>query len=348
MSSWSTHEPLLIRPVFLAEFGLSNTAVSRDAVGEPHIAADDGIAANRDAAQDGRSGINNHIVFNDWMPCFALDERAVFVCRKAPRSKSYRLIDTNTLPDDRSLANDNAGSMIDKEIRANLSTWMNIDPGLRVCNAGNKTRDERRSAEIKGVRKALIDDCSHPRIAEHYFVKIPGRRVATKCSLDVADKQAADRRQLICKTVDDFGSVLTHFRVVAGVAGEQQTAVNLLYQRDKRAVERRAHKVVDIFAPELRLSIMGRKQRRRKVLENVGQDVARRRLLKAAPRPDVVTDFPGKAKLRYDRVEILVRHERIGRALGLIIRRRWMTFGVFHQCPSRLRRIITARNSIFC
>ena len=66
-----------------ARHGLRDIAARGHVVREPHVAADGGATTQRDTTQDGRAGIDHHVVLDDRMARQALAEMAVRVRGKA-------------------------------------------------------------------------------------------------------------------------------------------------------------------------------------------------------------------------------------------------------------------------
>src|SRR5271156_6166014 len=88
---------------FAAGQRLSDIAVWRDVARDPDIAADSRSAPNNYATQNGRAGVDHHVVFNDRMARVALDQRAVLADRKTLGAQRHGLIQAHPPADLRSL-----------------------------------------------------------------------------------------------------------------------------------------------------------------------------------------------------------------------------------------------------
>jgi len=107
---------------------LRDMAPGGDAVRQPDIAANRRSSADRHAAKNGRARVNDHVVLHDGMPWNGLDQRAVLILWETARTERHRLIEAHALPDDRGLADDDTGSMIDKKAPLNIGAWMGPIP----------------------------------------------------------------------------------------------------------------------------------------------------------------------------------------------------------------------------
>ncbi len=116
----------------------------------------DGAAADRDAAEDRRAGVDHDVVFDDRMARLAFDERARFIDREPLRAKRDRLIDPHAFADDGRLADDDAGAVIDEEAAADLRARMNVDAGLRMRELRDDARNDGRTEQMQRVRDAVM------------------------------------------------------------------------------------------------------------------------------------------------------------------------------------------------
>src|SRR6187402_1257757 len=112
MSQWRSggfSDRRLCRPC--SSRGLSHHAVRRHIFGKPDIAADRRTAPNRDPAEDGGAGVNDHVVFHDGVAGVALDHIALLIGWEMPRAERDRLIDPYALTDDGGFADHDAGAV---------------------------------------------------------------------------------------------------------------------------------------------------------------------------------------------------------------------------------------------
>jgi hypothetical protein len=94
---------------------LCHHAIRRHILGEPDIAADRRALTDRDAAEDGGAGVNDHVILDDRVSGVALDQVALIVGREMPRAERDRLINSHIVADDGGFADDDAGAVIDKK-----------------------------------------------------------------------------------------------------------------------------------------------------------------------------------------------------------------------------------------
>ena len=108
----------------LLEHGSSNKiiAVVRDA-GKARSLADRGRTS-----EDCRIGIDYDVVLDRRMTFFTPADRPVGTEGRLS-TEGDSLVDLDVVPDSAGLSDDDAGTMIDEELSADLCTWMNLDPG---------------------------------------------------------------------------------------------------------------------------------------------------------------------------------------------------------------------------
>ena len=119
--------------------------IGRHAVGEPHVAANDGTAADSNPPQYRRAGVNHDVVLDDRMARGALDQRTACVGRKAARTQRDCLIDADPLANDGGFADHDAGAVIDEQALSDLGAGMNVDPSLGAGDIGDQARHQRRT-----------------------------------------------------------------------------------------------------------------------------------------------------------------------------------------------------------
>ena len=98
-------------------------------VGHPDVAADNGVVADGDTAKDTGVTVNSDIVFDNGM-AGDVEHVAISVFLKALGTQRHTLIERHVTADDTGLANNNASTMINGKVFANLSTRMNVDASL--------------------------------------------------------------------------------------------------------------------------------------------------------------------------------------------------------------------------
>ena len=105
-------------------------------MGQPDVTTDGGMVADGDTTQDGSVGIDGDVVLNHWVTGY-VEDVAVFVVLKALGTEGDSLIEGDVVPDDAGLADDDACTVVDGEIFANLGTRMDVDAGLGVDQLGD-------------------------------------------------------------------------------------------------------------------------------------------------------------------------------------------------------------------
>src|SRR5437763_9604198 len=115
----------------------------------------------------------------------ALFDFAVLVFLKTARAERDGVIQLYARTDFAGLTDDDAGAVIDKEMRADPGAGMNIDAGAAVGPLGHDPRDERQILEVKNVGHALDGDRFERRISQNNFFVTFRRRVAFVSGVDV-------------------------------------------------------------------------------------------------------------------------------------------------------------------
>ena len=100
--------------------------VRGDGFGDERVAADDGVCADDGlAAEDGRAGVDRGVVADGRV---ALSGHGVTVAR-TERAERHALIELDVVADDRRLADDDAGAVVDEEVFADLGAGVDVDTG---------------------------------------------------------------------------------------------------------------------------------------------------------------------------------------------------------------------------
>ncbi len=149
----------------------------------------------RIAAEDGGVGVDDGSFADCRVTLFAADDFSVFVLGKAQRAECDPLIDFDVAVDDAGFADDDAGSVVDEERRADLGTGVNIDSGVGMRPLRHHTRDVGDVGFVEFVGETVDGDCFQAGIAEDDFVGPFGCRVTIESSLDVGREKFADGRE---------------------------------------------------------------------------------------------------------------------------------------------------------
>ena len=129
----------------------------------------------------------------------------MLVGRETAWPRAHSLIQAHVAANDRGLADDDAGAVVDEEAFADLGARMNVDPCRRMRDLGDHPRQQRRAELVKNMRQPLVNDRRDARIADQHFVDAVRRRIAVECGADIGVEQGAHARQLLGESGDDAG-----------------------------------------------------------------------------------------------------------------------------------------------
>ena len=121
---------------------LYHSCTGRHILRYPDIAAHRGSTTNGDASQNGGVGIDNDVVFQNWMPWDAFDGLTVGIKRETFGSQRNALVELHVIADDARLANHHTRTMVYRKVTADLSSRVNVDTRLAVCHLRNDARYE--------------------------------------------------------------------------------------------------------------------------------------------------------------------------------------------------------------
>ena len=155
--------------------------------------------------QNSRAGVNHHFVLDDRMPRATFDQGAILANLEALGAQGDSLIEPRAPADDRRLADDDTGPVIDEKPFADLGARMNIDAGLGVSDLGDDPRKRRDAQSVELMREAMANDRRHARIAKHNLIVAFGGRIALEGGADVGVEQCADLGQFQNEFPGDLG-----------------------------------------------------------------------------------------------------------------------------------------------
>ena len=197
-----------------------------DAIGEPHVTADDRIVAHGGlAAQNGGAGVDGHIVLDGGV---ALDAGLCLI--DAQRAQRNALINLHIVADDGRLAHNNARAVVDAERVADLRARVNVDARFAVGVLGEKARQNGDVLLEKLVRQPIHYNGVEARVRDNHFLNRFGRGV----------------------TVENGRSVLNHTQIeqLKRVREGLNLVVNLLVGK-RQLFQRLMHKVAHIVVARL-------------------------------------------------------------------------------------------------
>ncbi len=72
-------------------------------------------------------------------------------------AERHCLVDAHIATDDRRLADHDARAMVDEEVRADLRSWMDVDPGRAVGEFRHDPRQQWNAQGVQAMREAMVD-----------------------------------------------------------------------------------------------------------------------------------------------------------------------------------------------
>ncbi len=179
---------------------LGDTAVGRDAVGDPDVSADDGTSADGDITEDGGTRVDDDFVFEVGVSFDAFDGVAVFVEGETFCAEGDTLIEADALSDDSGFTDDNACSVIDKQPFGDRGPGMDIDTCQGVGAFGDHAGQDGDAHLIELVGDTLVCDGEESGITEDHFIAGQGGGIADVGGVDIRAKKAPNGGELASKT----------------------------------------------------------------------------------------------------------------------------------------------------
>jgi ADP-ribose pyrophosphatase YjhB (NUDIX family) len=118
------------------------------------------------------------------------------------------LVEAHPGADDRSLADDDAGAVIDEEAFADRRAGVDVDAGPLVGEFGDQPRDDRRAQAVQLVCDTVVEAGDRTGVADENFVSAARRGVAEERGLDIAVDQPADVAECIGEQANDRGRLI--------------------------------------------------------------------------------------------------------------------------------------------
>ena len=151
----------------------------------------------------------------------ALSGHGVAVAR-AERAERHALIELDVVADDRRLADDDAGAVVDEEVFADLGAGVDVDAGRAVGIFAHDARDERHAALIQLVRDAVDEDGIQTGVGEDDLLLAAGGGVAVEVCGHVLHEDGLDLRQAAQEAVADGVCALAQLALVRDRVGKGQ------------------------------------------------------------------------------------------------------------------------------
>ena len=152
------------------------------------------LADHRLAAQNGRAGVDGHIVAHRGVP---LSRQAGVTGSGGQGAQRYALIQLHMAADHRRLADNDARAVVDEEPRADLCAGVDVDTGAAVGVLRHHPGDHGDVPQVQLVGDAVYEYGEQAGIGEDDLLLVRGRRVAVKGGLDVRHQCLLDTGQLL-------------------------------------------------------------------------------------------------------------------------------------------------------
>ena len=185
-------------------------AVGGYVFGYPLVGTDDGAVADGDSAEDGGVAVDDDIIADDGMTCYALDGVAILVEREGESPEGYPLIKFHAVAYDTGGAYHYASAVVNGEMTAYLSGRMNVDACLGVSQFGYHTGYEGHTQFVELVGKAVVAQGADDGVAGDNLAKRGSGRVTLVGSLDISGEHLADAWQALYEQSGDEDSLLAY------------------------------------------------------------------------------------------------------------------------------------------
>ena len=141
---------------------------------------------------------------------------------RAERAERHALIELDVIADDRCLADDDAGAVVDEEILADLRTGVDVDTCRAVGVLAHDARDERDLALIELVRHAVDEDRVQAGVGEDDFLLAAGGGIAVEVCGHVLHEHGLDLRQTAQEPVAHGARARAQLGLVLDRVGKRQ------------------------------------------------------------------------------------------------------------------------------
>ena len=244
----------------------------------------------------------------------ALDRHAVLVERETLRAERHALVEADARAEDCSLADDDAGAVVDEEALADLRARVDVDARARVRELRDDAGEQRDAELIERVREPVVRDRRDARVAEEDFVDASRGGVAVVGCANVGLEQASDVGQAKREVAHELARAALEIprgnALCARPIGE--LAPHLLEQLGESRVERVADEVVDALLGQIWRAVVLWKERSAQPPHDADERVAGRKAL-AARVPRVMVPLRARDAQRADEVVEVPRTPRRGR-----------------------------------
>ena len=123
----------------------------------------------------------------------------MFIHRKAFRPQRHSLVHAHAFPNDRRLANDHSGAVINEKTLPDLRAWMNLDARDGMGDFRNHACEKWSSQAMQFMGEPVMRNGGNAGIADKHLVDSSRRRVSFVGCVNITIQQAANVRQPFCK-----------------------------------------------------------------------------------------------------------------------------------------------------
>jgi hypothetical protein len=173
------------------------------------------VVTDGDRTEDLAAGPDDDVITDVRVSFVPLPERVVVVLVRleVQGAECNILVDTDPVADGRRLPDDDTGAVVDKKVRPDTRTRVDVDPGETLRGLGQLAGVHRAARLVESVCDALDQDRLEPRVRpDHLGVTLRGG-VAFVGRLDVGPEAFAERRQSVEHRRHDIGETLRRVRL---------------------------------------------------------------------------------------------------------------------------------------
>ena len=198
----------------------AHAGVGGHRLADENTAADDRAVADEGVStQDAGIGVDGDVVAQGGV---ALDAGKLLALARGGGAQGDTLVDLGMAANDRGLADDNAGAVVDEEVLPYLRAGADVDARDAVSVLAQQARDQRHLQLLQLVCHAVGEDGEEAGVANEDLLEAARRRVAVEGGVDVLEQQLLHGGQSVQEVLGDlFGLGLHHRRALLCVLEEQ-------------------------------------------------------------------------------------------------------------------------------
>ena len=206
---------------------LQNLSAWGHIFGDPNVAADNGIVAYGDAAEDGAVAIYDDVVFENGVAIDAFDGASLLVEGEALGTEGDALVELHVVAQDAGGTDDDTRTVVNGEVTTDGGGGVYVDTGLAMGHLGDNARNEGYAQQMQFVGHAVITDGTYGRIAaDDLTIACCGRVALVGCN-HIGGKQAAQMGEATDELGGDaFGLATGTFALL----GKAEAGLDLFYK----------------------------------------------------------------------------------------------------------------------